>query len=270
MQKSDIGGLLVAASIVIVAVSIWLGRKAAKVKSTTIYEWQRGLLYRHGRFEREVSAGRYRLAFGRWIAAINVNPVVLVVGPQEVLTADRFLVKLTARVTLRVIEPRKAYENNGAGDTPAVRGLVQIAIRDLVVGRPLDVLIDARAQLDLELKNALAGPMSACGCQVEAAEARDLILAAEVRRMYTDIERARREGQAALERARAEQAALRALANAARMLKGNPELMNLRILQALQPSGRAQPTLVLGGATGLVPIGPRSEAGGDEAPELET
>jgi hypothetical protein len=45
--------------------------------------------------------------------------------------------------------------------------------------------------------------------------------------------RARAEGRAALERARSESAALRNLANGARVLHDNPALMNLRILQAI-------------------------------------
>ena len=55
------------------------------------------------------------------------------------------------------------------------------------------------------------------------------------------------EGLAALERARGEQAALRSLANAARLMRGNPELQALRTLQALSATpGRPAPTLVLG------------------------
>lgn len=82
--------------------------------------------------------------------------------------------------------------------------------------------------------------------------------------MVTEVERARREGEAALECARGEQAALRSLANAARLLKGNPELHALRVLQALAASpGKVPPTLVLG-AGALLPTG---SAAPDAAPE---
>jgi len=46
--------------------------------------------------------------------------------------------------------------------------------------------------------------------------------------------RARREGLAALERARGETAALRNLANAARMIEQNPHLLQLRTLQVME------------------------------------
>jgi regulator of protease activity HflC (stomatin/prohibitin superfamily) len=104
--------------------------------------------------------------------------------------------------------------------------------------------------------------------RIASAAIRDIILPAETRRLYSEFERARLEGLAALERARGEQAALRSLANSARMLKGNPELMNLRLLHALagQP-GRPAPTVVLGGGTGLLPVSAgEPETGADQTP----
>ncbi len=72
------------------------------------------------------------------------------------------------------------------------------------------------------------------------------------------------EAVASLERARGEQASLRALSNAARLLKGNPELMNLRVLQALSAGpGKAAPTIILSGGSGIVPVS--TSAGASEA-----
>jgi hypothetical protein len=58
------------------------------------------------------------------------------------------------------------------------------------------------------------------------------------------------EGRAALERARGESAALRNLANAARVLEGNPELLNLRLLQSItsaQSAGQTDDVGIVGG-----------------------
>lgn len=57
---------------------------------------------------------------------------------------------------------------------------------------------------------------------------------------------------AALEKARGETAALRNLANAARMLEGNPNLMQLRLVQALGEASGS--TLVLGLPAQTVPV----------------
>jgi hypothetical protein len=53
------------------------------------------------------------------------------------------------------------------------------------------------------------------------------MLGGETKRAFADIFRAWKEGAAALERARGETAALCNLANAARLIKANPELFNL-------------------------------------------
>lgn len=75
-----------------------------------------------------------------------------------------------------------------------------------------------------------------------------------------------RKGQAALERARGESAALRNLANAARVLEDNPALMNLRLMQSLSAAQNADNTLVLGVPGGFIPLKngkatPNTEAG---------
>jgi hypothetical protein len=54
-----------------------------------------------------------------------------------------------------------------------------------------------------------------------------------------------------LERARGESAALRNLANAARLLESNPALQNLRLIQSISAAGN---TLVMGLPTGFVPL----------------
>ena len=68
----------------------------------------------------------------------------------------------------------------------------------------------------------------------------------ELKRAFAGIVAARREGEAALERARGETAALRSLANAGRMIEDNPGLLQLRILQQL--GGSSGNTIMLGAA----------------------
>jgi regulator of protease activity HflC (stomatin/prohibitin superfamily) len=79
------------------------------------------------------------------------------------------------------------------------------------------------------------------------------MFAADLKRAFADVLKAKQEGQAALERARGESAALRNLANAARVLEGNPALMNLRLMQSLSAAQNAGSTLVLG-VPGFVPL----------------
>src|SRR5258705_12697759 len=80
------------------------------------------------------------------------------------------------------------------------------------------------------------------------------MLPGELMRAYVDVLKSKQECYAALDRARGESAALRNLANAARVLEGNPALMNLRVLQSLASAQNAGNTLVLGMPAGFVPL----------------
>ena len=65
---------------------------------------------------------------------------------------------------------------------------------------------------------------------------RDLTFPGELKKIFTQVVKARQEGLAALEKARGETAALRNLANAAQMVERNPALIQLRLLQVLASS----------------------------------
>jgi regulator of protease activity HflC (stomatin/prohibitin superfamily) len=104
------------------------------------------------------------------------------------------------------------------------------------------------------------------GIDVLAIAVKDVMFPADLKRAFADVLKAKQEGQAALERARGESAALRNLANAARVLEGNPALMNLRLLQSLSAAQNAGNTLVLGVPGGFVPLNAK---GGSPPSNLE-
>ena len=58
----------------------------------------------------------------------------------------------------------------------------------------------------------------------------------ELKKIFTQVVQAQKEGMAALERARGEDAALRKLANTAKLLENNPNLLYLRFLETLETS----------------------------------
>jgi regulator of protease activity HflC (stomatin/prohibitin superfamily) len=138
---------------------------------------------------------------------------------------------------------------------------VQVGLRVRVGAHKLDDLMANRALIDAGLADELAPALAPLGLTIEKLAVRDINLVGASKQAFADLWKAQKEGLAALERARGEQAALRALANAARMLKGNPELMNLRLLQALAGGpGKQAATVVLGGGAGLLPVSSTGEA----------
>jgi regulator of protease activity HflC (stomatin/prohibitin superfamily) len=132
---------------------------------------------------------------------------------------------------------------------------IQLELRRRTAAVALDELMADREKVMSGFTAAIAEGVRKMGIELASVDLRDLSLAGPAKQAFADIWKAQKDGQAALERARGEQASLRSLANAARMLKGNPELMNLRLLQALAGGpGKPAPTVVLGGGAGLFPV----------------
>ena len=92
------------------------------------------------------------------------------------------------------------------------------------------------------------------------------MLPGDLKRIFAQEVAARKEGLAALERARGETAALRNLANAARMIEDNPALMQLRLLQQLGTTGGN--TVVLG-ESAVIPVAKRNRPAGKGKESVE-
>lgn len=202
-----------------------------------VQEWERVLVYRDGRFERELEPGRHSVR--RWrrrTVRVGVRPRIFVVPLQEVLTADGLSIKVSLTSTVRVVAARvwhEAVEDPGA----FVYTALQIALREAVAARTLEGLLADRSEVPEHLGAAVAPTAAAVGLAVDRLAVRDVVVPAELRRAAAEAATARAQGLAALERARSEVAATRALANAAKLIDSQPGLLQLRTLQAVEAGG---------------------------------
>jgi len=213
-----------------------------------------GLLYHRGKFVERLDAGRH-IRWGRlWtIQPADLRKTTLTVAGQEVLTADNVGLKLSVLVSYQVADPVKAAHE--AQHWPSdLHHLAQLAARTVIGAVPVETLLTQRATLAPQLLALVQPEAAKLGITVHAVEVKDVMFPAELKRAFADVLKAKQEGQAALERARGESAALRNLANAARVLDGNPALMNLRLMQSLSAAQGAGNTLVLGMPGGFVPL----------------
>ncbi len=213
-----------------------------------------GLLYRNGKFVEVLGAGRH-IRWGRnlTIDAQDTRKTALTVAGQEVLTADNVSLKFSLIVTYQVIDPAKAVHETQHWQTDLYNA-AQVALRTVVSGVAFEALLNQRVAIGRDL-HALVQPEAVkIGVNVLAVEVKDVIFPSDLKRAFAETLKARQEGQAALERARGETAALRNLANAARVLDGNPALMNLRLVQSLTAAQNAGHTLVFGMPAGFVPL----------------
>lgn len=238
---------LVLAALVVVLVLAALVRGAALLRAAlstvTVYEYERGLRYRRGQITEVVGPGRHRVPPGTTVQRVDLRERVVTLPGQDVLTADGLGVKVSVAARFAVADPQRAVTAVESYHQ-SLYLLLQLALRDLVAAVPLEEIVATRGQLSGALLEATAEDAERLGLRLVGADVKDLMLPAELRRLLSLQVEARSEGLAALERARGETAALRSLANAARLLTDNPGLGTLRLLQSLESSSGN--TIVLG------------------------
>lgn len=223
---------------------LWLRNN---LKRIIVFDYQQGLLYKNGSLQKILSAGSYLTWLpSQSISIVDLRRSVVTISGQEIVTADKVGVKLSILLSYKIADVDKAI-NKSQSWYQEIYALAQIAVRDEVSKLTVEELMQARSEFGAKLLDGVKAKASEVGVEILMLEVKDLILPAELRKIFAEVLRAQKEGLAALERARGEQAALRSLANAARVLEGNQNLMNLRILHALTgtQAGATPPTVVL-------------------------
>lgn len=237
---------------------------ALLLRHVTVFEFERGLLYRRGRFTTVLGPGSYwPIARLSTITKVDVRPCYVAVPGQELPTSDGATLKITVSAKYQVSDPNKAI-NTVAGYQGAIYTHLQLALRQIVAGESLDSVLAARSALGKRLLEMAAPPLAGFGVTLLEAELKDVMFPADLKRAFAQVLKARQEGLAALERARGETAALRNLANAAGMIEQRPALMQLRVLQALGQSSGNTVVLGLGPQSGVIPL--REGKGPEGAP----
>ncbi|MFN3876755.1 MAG: SPFH domain-containing protein [Brevundimonas sp.] len=235
----DPWGLLAVAVVVVIAFGVALllsGRRRIRINA-----WQRGALYVDGVYERLLDPGVHWL--WKTCRNLHVQPVTLDrqvhVIRADVMSSERMALRLSAAVIYRIEDAERSIREPVE---PLLDLAAGVALTRLAGEMTLEALLAQSPDADAAFAALMGDTVGAA--RIEQAQITGVILPPELRRLMTEVERARLEGLAALERARGEQASLRSLANAARLLKDNPELAQLRLLKTVENAKAA--TVVLG------------------------
>ena len=122
-----------------------------------------------------------------------------------------------------------------------------VALRDALTGLTAEQVIALpRVELGSRVRAAVAGVATDVGIIVDEVVVKDVVLPAEIRSAAAEVAVGRHRAQAQLEAARAQTAALRSLANGAKLLDDHPALARMRLVESL-PFG-AEVKVVLGDA----------------------
>ncbi|MFO0725951.1 MAG: slipin family protein [Myxococcota bacterium] len=219
----------------------------------TAAEGQVILRWVNGALEKVLGAGRaaaWNVAQKVVLSVIDVRERVLAVNAQEVMTKDRVTLRLNLSVTFKVADPRRLAIVAREPDEVVYLAL-QLAARDAVGSRSLDELLGGRESLTEILTPAVTARAEAVGLAVVSVGVKDLILPGEMKTLLNRVIEAQKEAEANVILRREETAAVRSMAQTAKVLGESPLLLRLKELEAYKDLAAKVGTvnLVLGDAS---------------------
>ena len=198
-----------------------------------IVEYDRGVVFRFGRFTQVKQAGL------RWIipgvdrmVRISLREIVMDVPPQEVISRDNVSLKVNAVLYFRVLHPEKAViqvENYLYGTSQ----LAQTTLRSVCGQAELDELLAERERINQKLQEIIDLQTEPWGVKVRAVEVKQIDLPQEMQRAMAKQAEAERERRSKVIHAEGEFQAAQRLADAARVLSSEESALQLRYLQTL-------------------------------------
>lgn len=199
----------------------------------TVQPWTVALERRDGHPTVVLPAGRHRSRRRASYDVVDLREQITGLGTQEVPTSDGLTVKVSVALRWRVADP-VTFSERAVDPVAAVYLAVQVALRELLAALPAeDVAAGVRTGGVARLADEVRPVGDRVGVEVLGLDVKDVVLPVELRQARAALVVGRHRAQAKLEEARAETAALRSLANGAKLLADNPALARLRLVQAL-------------------------------------
>jgi regulator of protease activity HflC (stomatin/prohibitin superfamily) len=164
---------------------------------------------------------------------VSLRTVVMDVPPQDVITKDNVSIKVNAVIYFRVIDPDKAIldvENY----LFATSQLSQTTLRSVLGQSELDELLSEREKINLKLQQIIDRHTEPWGIKVSTVEVKQIDLPQEMQRAMAKQAEAERERRSKIIAAEGEFQASQRLADAAKILAGEPSALTLRYLQTLR------------------------------------
>ncbi len=196
-------------------------------------EYQRGVIFMLGRFYKVKGPGLIVvIPLIQQMERVDLRTVVMDVPTQDVISRDNVSVKVNAVVYFRVIDPEKAiiqvehfYE--------ATSQLAQTTLRSVLGQHELDEMLAERDRLNIDIQTSLDKQTDAWGIKVSNVEIKHVDLDESMIRAIAKQAEAERTRRAKVIHAEGEMQAAEKLLQAAKILSGQPEAIQLRYMQTL-------------------------------------
>lgn len=210
-----------------------------------VQEYERGVIFRLGRVIGAKGPGLFFIIpiVDRMIK-VDLRTVTLDVPAQEAITGDNVTVKVNAVVYFRVLDPTAAVVQV-EDFRRATWQIAQTSLRNVIGQSMLDQILQDREQVNEQLQVIIDEATEPWGVKVSIVEIKDVELNSQMVRAMARQAEAERERRAKVIHAEGEFEASKRLAEAARVISGEPGAMTLRYLQTLIEIGVEQNTTTI-------------------------
>ncbi|MCF7809592.1 slipin family protein [bacterium] len=196
-------------------------------------EYERGVIFRLGRVIDTKGPGLILLIpIIDKMVKVSLRLETRDVPPQDIITKDNVSVEVNAVIYYRVMDPQKAViavENY----VFATLQFAQTTLRSVLGQVELDDLLASRDKINTQLQEIIDRHTDPWGIKVASVEIKHVDLPQEMRRAWAKQSEAERERRAKITHAEGEYQASIQLAQAARVIAGDPIALQLRYLQTL-------------------------------------
>ena len=196
-------------------------------------EYERGVIFFLGRFQKVKGPGMILVIPGvQKMVRVDLRVITMDVPPQDVISRDNVTVHVSAVLYFRVVDPERAIiqvENYYM----ATSQLAQTTLRSVLGQHELDEMLSEREKLNRDIQDIIDEQTSAWGIKVTNVEIKHIDLDESMVRAIARQAEAERERRAKVIHAEGELQASQKLREAADVIAGNPQALQLRYLQTL-------------------------------------
>jgi regulator of protease activity HflC (stomatin/prohibitin superfamily) len=224
-------------------------------------EYERAIVFRLGRARKQALGPGVVLMLPFGIdrsTVVDTRTKVIQIPPQEVITRDNISIGVDAVVYIEISSPMDAILRVEQY-LPATLQLAATTLRSIIGRMELDEVLAKRAEINTEVQEILEARVEQWGVNITAVEIKDISLPAEMKRAMARQAEAERERRAKIIMSEGELQAAQRLAEAARLMAGDPAALQLRLYQTMVEVA-AQPNMTI-----VLPVPIELLAGGSPA-----
>ena len=196
-------------------------------------EYERGVIFFLGRFQSVKGPGLIIVIPGiQQMVRVDLRVITLDVPSQDVISQDNVTVRVNAVLYYRVVDPEKAIIQVEDFNN-ATSQLAQTTLRSVLGKHDLDEMLSERDKLNDDIQTILDKQTDNWGIKVANVEIKHVDLNESMIRAIARQAEAERERRAKVIHAQGELQAAVKLTEAADIMSGNPQALQLRYLQTM-------------------------------------